>query len=229
MKRWITEVMSSSNLSTPVVNLKEEEEEEAVGVEKKTVMIEQWMDRSVMSPSPTTPPIQSPPSSARRIQSPAPSVQSSVESVQSVVGLDLCPSNSICRLYSAVFGQTETSMESILHSVTIDDLRNMPHRALIFLQEGVGEGIMEDGDPCWMQLYVMLLLKGIDIMDTAVVPSNQLRISNKIARAVTISRDVSIPTARIGSAVEWVGVGALLAIVCVAIAHFILETMRYQK
>lgn len=143
--------------------------------------------------------------------------------------LELCSTHPICRLHAAVFGQQEASLDHLLHVITVDDVRTMPSNALRELQDRIGSVLIDvkDGDPRWFQLHVMLLLRGIDVMDTAGhITAPQIRAANNVGRAVAIARDASIPPARMGSAVEWVGVGALVALVFAVIASIVVSSVQ---
>lgn len=107
----------------------------------------------------------------------------------------------------------------------------MTPNALRELQEGIADFLIdvEDGDSRWFQLHVMLLLRGVDVMDTAAhLTTSQISAAKNVGHAVSIARDAAVPPARLGngSAVEWAMVGALVALALAAVASVVLSGIR---
>ena len=137
--------------------------------------------------------------------------------------------NPLCRVRDAIF-RRQGSLADALRALTEDDLRVAPPAVVEQLQRGIGSAFLPGADPRWLQLYLTLLLKGVDIMDTAVVPcpGEQAKVL-AVARAAIAARDASPRAPRI---TEWLTVGALIvmavfagAILCIGV----IDCFRRQK
>jgi hypothetical protein len=135
--------------------------------------------------------------------------------------------NPICRIRNS-FLKNEPIGDA-LRNVTEDDLRTAPPKVLEDLQEKISRIYDPNFDFKWLELYVTLLFKGIDLMDTSVLDCTKTQaFIISIAKAVVTAKDSS-NASRETKITEWIIMASLLFIAIVAGALLCFSIISFVK
>jgi hypothetical protein len=147
-----------------------------------------------------------------------------------VVRLDRC-TNRLCRVRNAIFKHVDemASVESLLSELSPDDLRLMDPVLLSEIQHHIGESLQSRCDPRWLQMYVATLLRGIDIMETAVLDdADAAEMAHRFALAV-IHAPRTVASHGGDFTTTWVGITAVILLVLILIAIVVVGVFLVHK
>jgi hypothetical protein len=116
-----------------------------------------------------------------------------------------CMVHPLCRVENALFAKHDEASppQLLFKEVSPLDLKTLSEADHKRMQDGIAQAVTGDGDARWIQLFVGLLLRGVDLMEHAVVEDDKAQqwlhqvslavVQGKTASQQTLGGDVSIP------------------------------------
>jgi hypothetical protein len=149
-------------------------------------------------------------------------------SSEEMLELPECKINQLCRIRRALFGHQEepVPIPQLLHDVKASDLTTLNRKQLERMQMHIAAATLNKDDPRWLQFYIMLLMRDIDIMEMAVLDENEdsLEVLRRIALAIAQSKSSTGPLGQKGLYVPiWVlalAAGITLMLILIMLVMF---------
>lgn len=152
-----------------------------------------------------------------------------------------CKVNQLCRIQRALFGKEDevVPMPQLLHELHSEDLKRLAKAQLNKMQHNIAAAACNNGDPRWIQFYIMVLMRGMDIMETAVLDENEesMEILKRTALAVAQAKSAMGASLHRGNGIHvpyWVlgvavGVVVLLFLVILVMFSVALREIAIKK